>query len=86
MNTTTTRRKVTKRPLAKSAFPAKAKKPYSRKEFGDEVYALTGRVYDPTYLADCWAGTKKTPKELADHGILPQAVANLTKRAKAKVA
>jgi hypothetical protein len=82
MNTTTTRRKVTKRSLAKVAFPPKAKKPYSRKELGDEVYALTGRVYDPTYLADCLAGTKKTPEDLVDRDILPKAVANLTKRAK----
>jgi hypothetical protein len=64
-------------------MPVRNKKPYSRKQLADEVYALTGRIYDPTYLADCLAGTKKTPKDLDEREILPRAVANLVKRAKA---
>lgn len=83
MTTTTTRRKVTKRPLAPVPFPSKSKKPYTRKQLGDEVYALTGRVYDPTYLADCLAGTKKTPRDLDERKILHKAIVNLLKRAKA---
>jgi hypothetical protein len=63
-------------------FPPR-KKPYSRKELAEEVFALTGRQYDPTYLADCLAGTKRTPLDLAEREILPKAVANLVKRAKA---
>lgn len=84
-NTTTTkanRRKVAKTP-SKPLLPKRVKKPYTRAELAAEVYALTGNVYDAAFLCDCLAGTRKTPRDLAEHGIIPKAQANLIARAKA---
>jgi hypothetical protein len=83
-NTTTTkanRRKVAKTPSA-PLLPKRVKKPYSRAQFAAEVYALTGRQYDAAFLCDCLAGTRKTPLDLEERGILAKAKANLTARAK----
>jgi hypothetical protein len=83
-NTNTTTTKAKRRKVAKGSnstlLPKRVKKPYSRAELAAEVYALTGRQYDAAFLCDCLAGTRKTPADLEEHGVIPKAQANLIAR------